>query len=118
MATTLYPKRKHLTVIEKGANVYFRVQINKLKLGLKVNKTFSDYGQAVEFLEACLNKLASKHVKTMLVRGNGQKDQKNQITEKIRNGSDDINMNHCIPVSIRVRPNMRVSTAVHLFHLD
>lgn len=66
MATTLYPKRKHLTVIEKGANVYFRVQINKLKLGLKVNKTFSDYGQAVEFLEACLNKLASKHVKTML----------------------------------------------------
>jgi len=66
MVTTKHPKRKHLTVIEKGGRTYFRVQINKLKLGLKVNKTFTDYGQAVEFLDACENKLATKHVKTML----------------------------------------------------
>ena len=66
MVTTKHPKRKHLTVIEKGGKTYFRVQINKLKLGLKVNKTFTDYGHAVEFLDACENKLATKHVKTML----------------------------------------------------
>lgn len=66
MATAKHPKRKHLTVIEKGGNTYFRVQINKLKLGLKVNKTFTDYRQATEFLDACENKLATKHVKTML----------------------------------------------------
>jgi integrase len=66
MVTTKHPKRKHLTVIEKGGKTYFRVQINKLKMGLKVNKTFTDYGQAVEFLDACENKLTTKHVKTML----------------------------------------------------
>jgi len=66
MAAPKYPKRKHLTVIEKGPKTYFRVQINKLKMGLKVNKTFTDYDQAVEFLNACENKLATKHVKTLL----------------------------------------------------
>lgn len=66
MATRNTPKRKHLTVIEKGDKTYFRVQINKEKLGLKVNKTFTDYQQAIAFLDACENKLGSKHVKTLL----------------------------------------------------
>jgi len=66
MPTKNTPKRKHLTVIEKGEKTYFRVQINKTKLGLKVNKTFTDYEQAVMFLDACENKLGSKHVKTMI----------------------------------------------------
>lgn len=66
MATKNTPKRKHLTVIEKGEKTYFRVQINKEKLGLKVNKTFTDYEQAIAFLDACENKLGSKHVKTLL----------------------------------------------------
>jgi integrase len=66
MAAANHPKRKHLTVIEKGDRTYFRVQINKLKMGLKVNKTFTDYDQAVQFLDACENKLATKHVKTLL----------------------------------------------------
>jgi len=66
MATKNTPKRKHLTVIEKGERTYFRVQINKEKLGLKVNKTFTDYEQAIMFLDACENKLGSKHVKTLI----------------------------------------------------
>ena len=66
MATKNTPKRKHLTVIEKGEKTYFRVQINKEKLGLKVNKTFTDYEQAIAFLDACENKLGSKHVKTLI----------------------------------------------------
>jgi hypothetical protein len=32
------------------------------------------------------------------------------------NVNDDVNMDHFIPVSIRIRANVRVSTTVHLFH--
>lgn len=66
MTEKTHPKRKHLTVIERGDKTYFRVQINKQKMGLTVNKTFTNYEQAAQFLDACENKLATKHVKTML----------------------------------------------------
>lgn len=78
MTAQKHPKRKHLTVIQKGDRTYFRVQINKVKLGLQVNKTFTDYDQAVEFLNACENKLGSKHVKTMLE----VEDQQKKIIEE------------------------------------
>ncbi len=61
-----YTKRKHLTIFTKNDKPYFRVQINKNKLGLRVDKTFSHYEQATEFLEACLNKISQKSVKTLL----------------------------------------------------
>jgi len=73
MSAQKHSKRKHLTIIEKGDRTYFRVQINKVKLGLKVNKTFTDYDHAVVFLNACENKLGSKHVKTMLEAENWQR---------------------------------------------
>ena len=39
MAETSYPKRKHLTIIKKNGKEYFKVQYNKTKIGLVVNKT-------------------------------------------------------------------------------
>ena len=56
MSSSAYPKRKHLTIIEKNGRTYFKVQFNKTKLGLKVNKTFSKYEDAIELIQACENK--------------------------------------------------------------
>ncbi len=62
----VYPQRKHLTIIERGDKTYFRVQINKAKQGLKVNKTFKDYENAIEFLNACENKIGQVSVKAFI----------------------------------------------------
>lgn len=63
---TAHPKRKNLSIVERNGRTYYKVQINKATLGLKVNKTFKDYQQAIEFLNACENKLGQKSVKTLL----------------------------------------------------
>ena len=38
MTESSYPKRKHLTIIKKNGKEYFKVQYNKTKIGLVVNK--------------------------------------------------------------------------------
>lgn len=52
--------------MSKGGRDYFRVQINKTRQGLVVDKTFTTYEHAMTFLEACLNKLAQASVKDLL----------------------------------------------------
>lgn len=65
-----YLPRKHLTIIQRGEKTYFRVQINKVKQGLKVNKTFTNYDDAIEFLNACNNKLGQVSVKSLIEKEN------------------------------------------------
>ena len=66
MSSSAYPKRKHLTIIEKNGRTYFKVQFNKTKLGLKVNKTFSKYADAIELIQACENKYGAITVKGLV----------------------------------------------------
>lgn len=66
MAETSYPKRKHLTIIKKNGKEYFKVQYNKTKIGLVVNKTFSNYDDAAELLDACENKFGQRSVKGLI----------------------------------------------------
>ena len=66
MSSSAYPKRKHLTIIEKNGRTYFKVQFNKTKLGLKVNKTFSKYEDAIELIQACENKYGAVTVKGLV----------------------------------------------------
>jgi integrase len=66
MAKTSYPKRKHLTIIEKNGKDYFKVQYNKTKIGLVVNKTFSNYDDAIELLDACETKFGQSSVKGLI----------------------------------------------------
>jgi len=61
-----YPPTKNLYIVEQDGKTYFRVKINKAKQGLKIDKTFTDYQQAIEFLNACNNKIGKKQVKTFL----------------------------------------------------
>lgn len=61
-----YPKQKHLTIIEKNGRHYFKVQFNKTKLGLKVNKTFTKYEDALELIQACENKYGKLTVKGLM----------------------------------------------------
>lgn len=63
---TAYAQRKHLTIIERNGRTYFKVQFNKTKIGLKVNKTFTNYDEAIELIEACENKLGQTTVKGFL----------------------------------------------------
>ena len=65
-----YLPQKHLTIIQRGEKTYFRVQINKVKQGLKVNKTFTNYDDAIEFLNACNNKLGQVSVKSLIEKEN------------------------------------------------
>ena len=65
-----YLPQKHLTIIQRGGKTYFRVQINKVKQGLKVNKTFTNYDDAIEFLNACNNKLGQVSVKSLIEKEN------------------------------------------------
>lgn len=66
MTQATYPKRKHLTIIEKNGKQYFKVQVNKTKIGLVVNKTFSNYEDAVQLLDACDNKFGQSSVKGLI----------------------------------------------------
>lgn len=66
MTETSYPKRKHLTIIKKNGKEYFKVQYNKTKIGLVVNKTFSNYDDAIELLDACENKFGQSSVKGLI----------------------------------------------------
>lgn len=61
-----YPPMKNLYIVEQDGKVYFRVKMNKAKQGLKIDKTFTVYEEAVEFLNACKNKIGKKQVKTFL----------------------------------------------------
>lgn len=61
-----YPPVKNLYVVEQDGKTYFRVKINKAKQGLKVDKTFTVYEEAIELLNACKNKIGRKQVKTFL----------------------------------------------------
>lgn len=66
MSSSAYPRRKHLTIIEKNGRTYFKVQFNKTKIGLKVNKTFSKYEDAIELIQACENKYGVVTVKGLV----------------------------------------------------
>lgn len=61
-----YPPTKNLYIVEQDGKVYFRVKMNKAKQGLKIDKTFTEYEEAIEFLNACKNKIGKKQVKTFL----------------------------------------------------
>lgn len=66
MSAPPYPKLKHLTIIEKNGRHYFKVQFNKTKLGLKINKTFTKYEDALELVQACENKYGKLTVKGLM----------------------------------------------------
>lgn len=66
MSSSAYPRRKHLTIIEKNGRTYFKVQFNKTKIGLKVNKTFSKYEDAIELIQACENRYGAVTVKGLV----------------------------------------------------
>lgn len=48
--------------------------MNKAKQGLKIDKTFTDRKEAIEFLNACKNKIGQKSVKTFLEMEDGIKE--------------------------------------------
>lgn len=66
MSSSADPRRKHLTIIEKNGRTYFNVQFNKTKIGLKVNKPFSKYEDAIELIKACENKYGTVTVKGLI----------------------------------------------------
>ena len=61
-----YPPVKNLYVVEQDGKIYYRVKMNKAKQGLKIDKTFTVYEEAIELLNACKNKIGQKQVKTFL----------------------------------------------------
>lgn len=70
---TTYPPARNLYVVEQDGKTYFRIKINKAKHGLKIDKTFTVYEEAIEFLNACKNKIGQKQVKTFLEVEDGVK---------------------------------------------
>lgn len=66
MTEATYPKQKHLTIIEKNGRTYFRVQYNKKKLGVRVNKTFTKYEEALELIQGCDNKYGKLTIKGLM----------------------------------------------------
>lgn len=63
---TTYPPIKNLYEVEQDGKTYYRVKMNRAKQGLKIDKTFTAYEEALEFLNACKNKIGQKQVKTFL----------------------------------------------------
>lgn len=71
---TTYPPVRNLYEVQQDGKTYFRVKINKAKQGLKIDKTFTNYEEALELLNACKNKIGQKQVKTFLKLEDGVKD--------------------------------------------